>query len=268
MNPFRPSPRARRATSTTWRAAGVVVRRLAVAACALTCLPGQATDLVAARPPVEITDGQVSIGPRTLHLPPGRWFYVDHQEIQRHGGPRVQAPATEDVAFLLRVDHGQATLGIRLGLLRSDLARPSWDFECMAPGTIYFKDRTSSPGQADCLYVSDRRNAGHAIEAWSAPAARWLEAKGIASPGSLVFVRYQRFGSNSHGMVILLIPTAHFESEASVDEWAESLRDALKPWLEHRTDEASLPALPEPEPEPSTGGVAPPAPDAKAASAP
>ncbi len=257
-NPFRSSRR------------GVLenLRCLLVAACAASCLPAWATDLVAAKPPVEITDGEVSIGPRTLHLPPGRWFYVDHQEKQVTGSGYARAPSVDDTAFLLRVEHGEATLAVRLGLLRSDLVAPSWNFTCLAPGTIYFKDRTAVPGSADCLHVGDRRDARSAIEGWSPTGAAWLAAQGITPTGALVFVRYHRFGPNSHGMIALLIPTEHFESETAVSAWAESLRDALKPWFEHRSSQASLPPLPEPAPETSSGGAAPSEPGAQAASAP
>lgn len=218
-------------------------RRWALSILASACAAAHALDIASAVPPIEVTDGQLTVGSRTLLLPPGRWYYVDHSQKTINTGLHFHSP--EDTVYLVQTENGQIALSIRLVLLREDILASGWDFGCLHDASIYFKERTPSPGRSDCLTIAPRRvnDYDQFIKRYSPRAADWLAARGVTEPVAMIYARYMCFAANTYGVLGVLIPTAHFDSEASAIDWAESMRSALKPWFEHRVDEARLPAI-------------------------
>jgi len=225
--------------------------RVVAFALALAAASGSAgaLDLVATRPPVEIPDGRVTIGARTLVLPPGpgQWFYVDHQERPVAGGPRNLQTSTDDRAFLVRIDRGSLALAAEVYLLRADLLKTGWDdLPCAGRQDIYLKEHLAAPSLRDCVAVRGLRSADvQAFVAANVPAGpAWLARRKVALPEFAANIRYARFSSNTYGVIDVFVPATHFASDQAAIDWAESLRSALKPVFEHRVDLAAVPALP------------------------
>jgi hypothetical protein len=221
---------------------------MCIAALALAGVPGLALDLVAAKPPIEITDHRATIGPRTLVLPEGgRWYYLGQVVKEVTGGTRGQVLSSSKTAYLVQVDHGAFTLGLRLVLLKDDLWRLGWGEEpCHAPEDIYRSER-GRMWQSDCVRVNGRRaDFIRPLGGADAGAARWLAKEGIRTPEVSVSIVYWRYATNTFGEVSVVVPAEHFDSDAAAIAWAETLRTAMKPMFEHRQDEATLPALPAP----------------------
>ena len=250
MPPHCPSPSPianllRRRTRRTRHAGRLTAAAVAVLLASLVTTSALAIDLETARPPLEILDHQVTSGGRTLQLPDGHWFLVDHQVVPVGGG----APASVgpiDAAYLVEVEDDAVVLAARLWILRNDYRNAAWDpTPCAGEGDIYMKEHSSVIGQPDCVAVWGKH--GHGVAHYlrfSKPALAWLDARGVQLPDDVVGIKVSRFATNTFGVVLLAVPAEHFDSNAAVIDWAESLRRALKPLLEHRDNEGRLPPLP------------------------
>ncbi len=248
MPQHRPSPIARRQdgyaprprrTRHTGRLAGAAALLASLAATS-----ARAIDLETARPPLEILDHQVTSGGRTLHLPDGRWFLVDHQVVPVDGAPASAGPI--DSAYLVEVEGDAVVLAARLGLLRHDYRNSAWSpTPCAGEGDIYMKEHSAVMGQPDCVAVWGKHEYGvaHYLR-FSKPALAWLDARGMRLPDDVVGIKVSRFATNTFGVVLLAVPAEHFDSNAAAIDWAESLRRALKPLLEHRDNDGRWPPLP------------------------
>jgi hypothetical protein len=220
----------------------------AAAALVLACPRAIGLDLVGAQPPIEVTDHRATIGPRTLLLPEGgRWYYLAQAAKEVTGGPRGQVLSSSRTAYLVQVDHGVFTLGLRLTLLKDDLWRLGWGEEpCHAPEDIYRSER-GAMWQSDCVRINGRRaDFDRPLGGRKGDTARWLAKEGVRTPEVSVSIVYWRYSTNTFGELSVVVPAEHFDSDAAAIAWAESLRAALKPMFEHRESEARLPPLPAP----------------------
>ncbi len=215
---------------------------------AVSATAAHGLDALAAKPPVEVTDGRITIGQRTLWLPPGsgRWVYIDHGEIAVSGGLDGNDTTMDDRVVLARVDHGVFTFGLELWLLRKDIVRSGWDFGyCDNTANIYFNQRTRLPSQRDCVTVRGQVTTAFQQYLAGAPGAlSWLQSQQIRLPDATAKIRFGRAYANTYGVIDVFIPADRFDSELATIAWAESMRTALKPLFEHHEDEGRIPPLP------------------------
>ena len=214
----------------------------------LACARALALDLGDAKPPVDVVDGEVSLGGRTLLLPPGHWVYVDRSlEVLNAGSPGRPRSVVETV-FLMQVEGRALVASVRLALVNGDAEISDWRYACQPAGplTIYRQDRAVPPGNADCLIVNGRREAalGKWFDGYSAVSKAWLARQGIQLPGTTISVGYLRLPPHTYGVIWVLAPAEDFDSDASAIAWAESLRGATKSMFENGVDTARMPALP------------------------
>jgi len=205
-----------------------------------------ATDVGSLRPPVVITDQRVSIGPRTLHLGPGRWVYFGDEHSAITGGPRRMLTASLDSALFARLEDDRIELGMRLMLLHDDLQVTGWKPQPCGgtPYTLYASEHGAPSWFMDCVSVDGVRPGQFDEYIGNGLTQRWMREQHLQWPGAAIGIRYTRTTETSYGTLRLLLPTDSFESDADAQAWAEGLREALRPMFEHRVDEARLPAMP------------------------
>lgn len=209
------------------------------AACAL--------DVGVIQPPAVVEDGHITIGERTLWLPKGDWYLVDTAHTPVSGGPRNLVTETLETAYLVEVERGVFALGVRVSMLRADLSVRDWKtLPCSGADTLRANEHGASRWRPDCTSIDGERGAAFdkLVRSNSPRAAQWLQERQIPAPGMSVGIRYARGTDDSFGSIVLIVPAAHFDSDASAAAWTESLRTALKPLFEHRVSEGRIPPLP------------------------
>ncbi len=208
---------------------------------------GYALELAGANAPLEVADGKITSGARTLWLPQGHWFLVHRSEGSVTNGTNRTTPS--DVAELALVDNGELVAIARLGILRADLSMKSWNnTPCnLRPEEVYRRDRGGLSGQPDCLSITGQRTTdlnGYIDQEFSRSSLQWLSSRGVRLPDYTVGILYARFATNTFGSVLVLASAERFPSADAAIDWAEALRTALKSMFEHRDSEARLPSLP------------------------
>jgi hypothetical protein len=247
-----PPPCTPSVSSTWWTRAAFSLTAL------LATSTSYALDLAGANAPLEVRDGKVTSGSRTLLLPQGHWFLVHRSEGSVTNGNNRTAPS--DVAELALVDDGELVAIARLGILRADLSMKSWNnTPCnVRPEEVYRRDRGGLSGQPDCLSITGQRTTdvdSYIDREFSRSSLQWLSGQGVRLPEYTVSILYARFATNTFGSVLLLASAERFQNADAAVDWAEALRTALKSMFEHRDSEAGLPSLP-PRAEPDVPGAA------------
>jgi len=169
--------------------------------------------------PAEIPDFSISNGPRTLRLPEGVWWELDHYVWQATAGTAV---GRVDSAFIARIEHGTIGLAGRIVLLKYDIPAKSWrDEPCGGVEDIYAKEYSTSYDLKDCLVVRSERSKDMSdlLKRTFPKVGPWVAAHGMTLPDAAVRIRYARYSTNTYGILDLFV--------------------------EHRQDEATLPPLPE-----------------------
>lgn len=226
-----------------------VARAALVALLAVSALPlAQALDVSQKLVlPVPIADGVLEAGDRRLHLPPGRWVLTGRGAVETVGYARGGDAFGQGVsAWATLVEDGQLRAIVWLGL-------PLQDFRSVRPASPGCADNDATIGRLDlsrqlskpeCLAVYGERSLASALEKRSPHTLAWLAKRHVADPGPLVRFVYKLRSESSYGNFALLLPTGPFDSDDEARRWALGLRESLRPFLEHRTTEASVPALP------------------------
>ena len=208
------------------------------------CPTTSALDLTTAAPPAEIPDHQVTVGPRTVHLPAGDWRELDHYVWQASAG---RAIGMVHSSFITRIEHGTIGLSGRIVLLKDDIPTSSWrDQPCGGVEDIYVKDYSLNPELKDCLVVRSirKKEMSDLLKRTFPNAIRWIESSNMTLPDAAVRIRYARYSTNTYGIIDLFVPAEYFESEPAAIEWSETLRSSLRSLFEHRENEGTLPAFP------------------------
>lgn len=197
--------------------------------------------------PAAIDDGVLAVGDRRLHLPPGRWVLTGRGEVETVGYARGGDAWGRGVsAWATLVENGRLRAIVWLGL-------PLQDFRNVRPGapgcadndtTIERLDLSSQLSKPECLAVYGERSLQAALDKRSPHTLKWLAKRHVADPGPLVRFVYKLRSESSYGSFALVLPTGPFDSDDEARRWALGLRESLRPFLEHRTSEASVPALP------------------------
>jgi len=197
--------------------------------------------------PAAIDDGVLAVGDRRLHLPPGHWVLTGRGEVETIGYARGGDTWGRGVsAWATLVENGHLRAIVGLGL-------PLQDFRNVRPGaqgcadndaTIERLNLSSQLSRPECLAVYGERSLQSALEKRTPHTLKWLAKRHVADPGPLVRFVYKLRSESSYGSFALVLPTGPFDSDDEARRWALGLRESLRPFLEHRTAEASVPALP------------------------
>lgn len=197
--------------------------------------------------PAAIDDGVLAVGDRRLHLPPGRWVLTGRGEVETVGHARGGDAWGRGVsAWATLVENGHLRAIVWLGL-------PLQDFRNVRPGAPGCADNdaaierlnlSSALSTPECLAIYGERSVQSALEKRTPHTLKWLAKRHVADPGPLVRFVYKLRSESSYGSFALVLPTGPFDSDDEARRWALGLRETLRPFLEHRTSEASLPALP------------------------
>jgi len=197
--------------------------------------------------PARIADGVLEAGGRSLRLPPGHWVLTGRGEVETVGHARGGDAWGQGVsAWATLVDHGRLRAIVWLSLPLQDFARvragaPGCAENDAAIERLNLSNQLSKP---ECLAVYGERDLQSALAIRSPNTLKWLVRHHVADPGPLVRFVYKLRSDSSYGSFALLLPTGPFDSEDDARRWALGLRDSLRAFLEHRTSEARVPALP------------------------
>ncbi|HEY9027358.1 MAG TPA: hypothetical protein VIP05_23905 [Burkholderiaceae bacterium] len=197
--------------------------------------------------PARIADGVLEAGGRSLRLPPGHWVLTGRGEVETVGHARGGDAWGQGVsAWATLVDHGRLRAIVWLSLPLQDFARvragaPGCAENDAAIERLNLSNQLSKP---ECLAVYGERDLQSALAIRSPNTLKWLVRHHVADPGPLVRFVYKLRSDSSYGSFALLLPTGPFDSDDEARRWALGLRDSLRAFLEHRTSEARVPALP------------------------
>jgi hypothetical protein len=202
--------------------------------------------------PAPITDGVLEMGGRRLHLPSGHWILTGRGELETVGYARGGDAWGRGIsAWATLVEHGRLRAIVGLSLPLQDFrgvrhGAPGCADEVDAIERLNLSKQLSKP---ECLAVYGERSLQSAVATRSPHTMKWLARQHVADPGPLVRFAYKLRSESSYGSMVLVLPTGPFESDEEARRWALGLREALRAFLEHRTSEASLPALPSETPD-------------------
>ena len=216
---------------------------LLAAALALACTGAQATDVVAAAPPVALADGVVQIGARSVRLPPGDWTLVHTKEFQP---PKARDIAvTTAWAVLLR--DGRFVMAMQLSLPVEDMRkdRPLKDNPCTARDGVLRGDYSHGESEMECLAVFGHHDLQQVLQQRAPRIEHWLGRRaGKVDDG--VEVTYSHRAGRRLGRVAFYFPASDFASDDDAARWAAAVRTTFEPLVERRVAEVTLPPLPTP----------------------
>lgn len=197
--------------------------------------------------PAAIDDGILEAGGRRLHLPPGHWVLTGRADVQTTGYARGGDAWGRGVsAWATLVERGHLRAIVWLGL-------PLQDFRSVRQGEPGCADNdaaierlnlSNQLAKPECLAVYGERDVQAALARRSPNTLKWLASRHVDDPGPLVRFVYKLRSESSYGSFAILLPTGPFDSDDEARRWALGLRDSLRQFLEHRTSEANVPALP------------------------
>lgn len=197
--------------------------------------------------PAPIADNVLEVGDRRLHLPPGRWVLTGRGEVDTVGHARGGDAWGRGVnAWATLVEDGHLRAIVWLALPLQDLRHVrEGGHGCGDDDTpIERLNLSSQLSKPECLAVYGERGLQSALETRTPHMLKWLAARHVADPGPMVRFVYKLRSESSYGSFALVLPTGPFDSDDEARRWALGLRESLRAFLEHRTSEASVPALP------------------------
>jgi hypothetical protein len=199
--------------------------------------------------PVPIDDGVLQIGGRKLALPAGQWVLTARSEEPTvafgRGGQDAWGRAVN--VWAVRVDGGRwrGMLRLTLPVEEGRWVRPVTDIVCPNEKNLIQRDLNNPRLQPDCLAVSGLKHPYRIVPDQPQLTLHWLADHGIATPEVAVRFTYGLRHEYSFGRLFLDVPVDLFESDEDAWRWAGAMRDALRAFFEHRSSEATVPALPE-----------------------
>ena len=217
---------------------------------AVAQLPRTGADLAMARGPAVLESARLSIGPRELVLPPGRWI-LRSVEASTVAGRIDAAPSHRSAALApalgalaIRLDGGvltgavffQANQPIRLGIR-------TWSVDaCPADGALFTERFTGRFDQPRCLTLHRTAPADAAPQSVLGEALSFARALG-ARPveGSYFGFHHEQYGPDQFARVTVLLPARMLAGELMAAAWAHALASALRPLTEGREGSAEIP---------------------------
>ncbi len=206
--------------------------------------PASALDFSKTPPVVEISDGQVSVGSRTVKLPPGHWTFVSYAAGRYRNLGGNSTPRHTGYFADAEPKRFHAGLVVELGeiALRSN----QWDGEpCKADANVYKSTLDSTPLFPQCLLVSKWPSLHKAATAgFYKPVSDWLAQQGIDQSVDVIDIRFLHYMATGQGLIRVFVPASAFATPQAAVDWAKALPPLFGPFLEGRTSEVTLPALP------------------------
>ena len=220
-------------------------RRWLAAGLAAAAASAGAVDVVAVSPAVPLADLQLSVGARSVMLPPGNWSYIARSEgAVKSGGIDRKAP--HFTAYAMDVNNGRMVGGVVVRMAVNSSPVSAWNEEpCKVEGTIHKDQFSGNFNLPECLVVYKRRaHMATKLEGFYGQAQEWAAAQSVKLPGPVYEIVYTRFGANDFGFVRVFVPQRAVNSDDEMVAWARQLPAAFKPLFENRQSMATLPALP------------------------
>ena len=161
-------------------------------------LPALALDIAKTSPVAEVTDGQVSIGSRTLRLPPGTWTYLSHSQ-GRYTSDGVNATARHTGYVALAQDK-QFRAGIVLEMGEMPLRSSQWNDEpCKTDGNLHMARLNSTPLHPECLRINRWPTLHRSATAgFYKPVSDWLVQQGHNQQVQDVYLGGHDAAASSH----------------------------------------------------------------------
>jgi hypothetical protein len=220
-------------------------RRWLLAGLAAAAGTAGAVDIVATPPAQPLPDHQITIGSRSVMLPPGNWTYVARSEgTVKHGSVDRKAPY--HTAYAMAVDQGRMVGGVTVRMTINSTPVTAWvDEPCKVEGYLHKEEFDGSFKFPECLVVYKRRaHLAAKQEGFYGQVQEWASAQPVKLPGPVYEVVYSRFGTNDFGVVRVFVPQRSVANDGELIAWAKQLPPAFKSLFENRQSVAGLPALP------------------------
>ena len=224
----------------------ISVQRLCLALGLAASMPCALALEIPGNPPAkDITDQQITIGPRSLALPEGQWSYIAQAQWSTTQGPPPRSPVY--AAYAMDVQNGRMRAGIVLEMPSRTTLAADWKTErCTARNPQYSNDFGSSLAMPECLQIFKRTGHLLGIQAdFYAQAQQWVQAKSVRLPGPVYEVVYTKYARNDYGRIRVFVPAQSMDNDEDMLAWAQQLPDALRNLMEKRDTSAKLPALPQ-----------------------
>src|SRR5215208_2915536 len=151
-------------------------------AAGLTAWAGMAgaVNVVDTPPAQPLADQQLTIGARSLMLPPGNWSYIARSDgFVRHGGVDRKAP--HHTAYAMNVNNGRMVAGVVLRLAINSTPVHNWNEEpCNVELALYKDELGGTVKFPECLVIYKRRSHMAAKQDGLYGAAReWAAAQSV-----------------------------------------------------------------------------------------
>ncbi len=221
-----------------------LVSPLVFAVLSLEGAAARATDANVVEPPVKLADGDVQIGDRHVHLPPGDWTLVQVKDFQ--GGPRLRdIDVTTAWAVLLK--GGRFGMAMQLSLPVQDMVKDRRTPDknpCTAREGVLRADYSHGHSEMECLAVFGHHDLQQVIEQRGPHAAKWLRRKGVPAVDDGVEFTYSHREGLAYGRVAFYFPAQDFQSDDDAATWAHAVQQAFEPLIERKVRDVTLPRLP------------------------
>ena len=221
------------------------IQRLCLALGLAALMPCALALEVPGNPPAkDITDQQITIGPRSLALPEGQWTYIAQAQWSTTQGPPPRSSVY--AAYAMDVQNGRMRGGIVLEMPLRTTYAADWKAErCTSRNPQYSDDFGSNVSMPECLQIFKRTGHLLGVQAdFYAQAQQWVQATSVRLPGAVYEVVYTKYSRNDYGRIRVFVPAQSMDNDEAMLAWAKQLPDALRNLMEKRDTRAQLPTLP------------------------
>ena len=223
----------------------ISIQRLCLALGLAALMPCALALEIPGNPPAkDISDQQITIGPRSLALPDGQWTYIAQAQWSTTQGPPPRSPVY--AAYAMDVQNGRMRGGVVLEMPARTTLGADWKAErCNARNPQYSEDFGSDLSMPECLQIFKRTGHLLGVQAdFYAQAQQWVQATSVRLPGPVYEVVYSKYSRNDYGRIRVFVPAQSMDNDEAMLAWAKQLPDALRSLMEKRDTRAKLPALP------------------------
>ncbi|MFT3819540.1 MAG: hypothetical protein QM750_18205 [Rubrivivax sp.] len=207
-------------------------------------LPALAFDFSKTPPVAEIGDGQVSVGVRTVKLPPGNWTFVAYAQNRYMVGGSTASP--RHTGYFANVADHRFRVGLAIEMGEIAVASSRWtDDPCKIDGNVHKAALDATPLFPECLVINQRPSLHKSqTPGFYKPVGDWLAQQGLEQSIQVMDLMFLHTSSTGQGTVRLFFPATAFASKQAAIEWAQALPPLFRPFFQGRVNEVTLPALP------------------------
>jgi hypothetical protein len=205
-----------------------------------------ATDYGKTIPPAAISDGVVTIGSRTVKLPPGNWSYVSYVRGTMTSTSTRFVNVPVHTGYFANVTDKRFQLGIVLNLPEYTQTFYSWNSDpCNIEGNVYKDKLDTTVSFPECIVINQRTDLHKDTSGLLYPPVdEWLDKQNVDRSGSIYDIWYMHYSSTGQGRVRFFVPASKFSDQQAAIDWAKKLPDDLKLFFQGRTQEATLRSVP------------------------